>query len=153
MKHEHFGMDRDDCHWDEHSRKVNTYLPAKDKNFFHQTSHWYIYLELYEHFTHEKISNWRSVRVSNELGAIHPRTAKFSLLVAVITSTMIGFVVSMVLVIFRDQYPSLFVGDEDVIILVKELTPILALSIVINNVQPVLSGNLFISYLNLAQFG
>ncbi|KFK32791.1 hypothetical protein AALP_AA6G288700 [Arabis alpina] len=81
-----------------------------------------------------------SVRVSNELGAIHPRTAKFSLLVAVITSTMIGFVVSMVLVIFTDQYPSLFVGDEEVIILVKELTPILAHSIVINNVQPVLSG-------------
>ncbi|KFK33585.1 hypothetical protein AALP_AA5G032800 [Arabis alpina] len=81
-----------------------------------------------------------SVRVSNELGAIHPRTAKFSLLVAVITSTMIGFIVSMVLVIFRDQYPSLFVADEEVIILVKELTPILALSIVINNVQPVLSG-------------
>ncbi|CAN6876086.1 unnamed protein product, partial [Brassica oleracea var. botrytis] len=81
-----------------------------------------------------------SVRVSNELGANHPRTAKFSLVVAVITSTLIGVVVSTVLLIFRNRYPSLFVGDEDVIILVKELTPILALSIVISNVQPVLSG-------------
>lgn len=83
------------------------------------------------------------MRVSNELGAHHPRTAKFSLLVAVITSTMIGIVVASALLIFRDQYPSLFVGDEEVIMLVKELTPILALSIVINNVQPVLSGNIF----------
>ncbi|KAF3592845.1 hypothetical protein DY000_02025331 [Brassica cretica] len=82
-----------------------------------------------------------SVRVSNELGANHPRTAKFSLVVAVITSTLIGVIVSTVLLIFRNHYPSLFVGDEEVIILVKELTPILALSIVINNVQPVLSGN------------
>ncbi|CAL9224498.1 unnamed protein product [Arabidopsis halleri] len=81
-----------------------------------------------------------SVRVSNELGAKHPRTAKFSLLVAVITSTVIGLAISIVLLIFRDQYPSFFVGDEEVIIVVKELTPILALSIVINNVQPVLSG-------------
>jgi len=85
--------------------------------------------------------------VSNELGAKHPRTAKFSLLVAVITSTVIGLAISIALLIFRDQYPSLFVGDEDVITVVKDLTPILAVSIVINNVQPVLSGtlNLFIS--------
>ncbi|EOA23848.1 hypothetical protein CARUB_v10017066mg [Capsella rubella] len=98
-----------------------------------------------------------SVRVSNELGANHPRTAKFSLLVAVITSTLIGFVVSMVLLIFRDQYPSLFVKDQKVIILVKELTPILALSIVINNAQPVLSGvavgagwQAVVAYVNIA---
>lgn len=84
------------------------------------------------------------MRVSNELGANHPRTAKFSLVVAVITSTLIGVIVSTVLLIFRNKYPSLFVGDEEVIILVKELTPILALSIVINNVQPVLSGNPFL---------
>ncbi|CAN6910743.1 unnamed protein product, partial [Brassica oleracea] len=62
-----------------------------------------------------------------------------------------------VLLIFRNQYPSLFVGDEDVIILVKELTPILALSIVISNVQPVLSGvavgagwQAVVAYVNIA---
>ena len=82
------------------------------------------------------------MRVSNELGAKHPRTAKFSLLVAVITSTVIGLAISIALLIFRDKYPSLFVGDEEVIIVVKDLTPILAVSIVINNVQPVLSGTL-----------
>ncbi|KAF5443095.1 hypothetical protein F2P56_035683 [Juglans regia] len=81
-----------------------------------------------------------SVRVSNELGAAHPRTAKFSLVVAVITSFLIGVVLSLILIITRNDYPSLFSSDTDVEDLVKELTPILALCIVINNVQPVLSG-------------
>ncbi|KAL1317121.1 hypothetical protein HN51_069214 [Arachis hypogaea] len=81
-----------------------------------------------------------SVRVSNELGARHPRTAKFAIAVAVITTLMVSFVLSMVLVIFRKEYPSLFTTDEDVKELVIELTPMLALCIIINNVQPVLSG-------------
>ncbi|XLU57013.1 hypothetical protein S245_051661, partial [Arachis hypogaea] len=81
-----------------------------------------------------------SVRVSNELGAGHPRTAKFAVAVAVISSFAIALVLSMILVIFRKQYPSLFSTDEDVKELVIELTPMLALCIIINNVQPVLSG-------------
>ncbi|QHO11433.1 hypothetical protein HN873_051079 [Arachis hypogaea] len=81
-----------------------------------------------------------SVRVSNELGARRPRTAKFAIAVAVITTLMVSFVLSMVLVIFRKEYPSLFTTDEDVKELVIELTPMLALCIIINNVQPVLSG-------------
>lgn len=82
-----------------------------------------------------------SVRVSNELGAVHPRTAKFSLVVAVITSTLIGLLLALVLIISRDDYPSFFSNDVQVEDLVKELTPLLALCIIINNVQPVLSGN------------
>ncbi|KOM31704.1 hypothetical protein LR48_Vigan01g125900 [Vigna angularis] len=81
-----------------------------------------------------------SVRVSNELGASHPRTAKFSLLVAVITSTLIGVTLSLVLIIFRNEYPFLFSNDSAVREMVVELTPMLAICIVINNVQPVLSG-------------
>ncbi|XP_077227647.1 protein DETOXIFICATION 29-like [Tasmannia lanceolata] len=81
-----------------------------------------------------------SVRVSNELGAGHPKTAKFSVVVVVITSFMIGLLISLVLIIFRKQYPSLFTSSEEVIELVYELTPLLATSIIINNVQPVLSG-------------
>jgi MATE family multidrug resistance protein len=80
------------------------------------------------------------VRVSNELGAAHPRTAKFSLVVAVVTSFLIGLVLSLILILSRNEYPSLFSSDTSVESLVKELTPILALCIVINNVQPVLSG-------------
>ncbi|XP_030449778.1 protein DETOXIFICATION 29 isoform X1 [Syzygium oleosum] len=81
-----------------------------------------------------------SVRVSNELGAGHPRTAKFSLVVAVISSFMVGLVLSAILLATQNMYPSLFSSDTSVQALVKELTPVLALCIVINNVQPVLSG-------------
>lgn len=81
-----------------------------------------------------------SVRVSNELGAGHPRTAKFSLVVAVVTSFFIGVLLSLILIIFKNQYPSLFSSDSEVKALVKQLTPLLATCIVINNIQPVLSG-------------
>ncbi|KAK8529396.1 hypothetical protein V6N13_102318 [Hibiscus sabdariffa] len=81
-----------------------------------------------------------SVRVSNELGAGHPRAAKFALLAAVTSSFMIGVVISLALIIFRNDYPHLFSNDSQVQLLVIDLTPLLALCIVINNVQPVLSG-------------
>lgn len=81
-----------------------------------------------------------SVRVSNELGAGHPRAAKLSLVVAIISSFIIGLVCSMILLIFQNEYPYFFSNDTEVQDLVKELTPLLALCITINNVQPVLSG-------------
>ncbi|KAB2090820.1 hypothetical protein ES319_A03G148200v1 [Gossypium barbadense] len=80
-----------------------------------------------------------SVRVSNELGAGHPRTAKFSLLVAVSYSFMIGITIALILIIFRNHYPYLFSNDSQVQEMVIDLTPLLALCITINNVQPVLS--------------
>ncbi|GMN41535.1 hypothetical protein TIFTF001_010752 [Ficus carica] len=98
-----------------------------------------------------------SVRVSNELGAAHPRTAKFSLVVAVITSFLIAVVLSLVLIITRNKYPSFFSKDTDVKTLVRQLTPVLATCIVINDVQPVLSGvavgagwQSFVAYVNIA---
>lgn len=81
-----------------------------------------------------------SVRVSNELGAAHPRTAKFSVVVVVITSFSIGVLLSLILIITRRQYPSAFTNNNEVKKVVYALTPLLATSIVINNVQPVLSG-------------
>ncbi|OAY32527.1 hypothetical protein MANES_13G025200v8 [Manihot esculenta] len=81
-----------------------------------------------------------SVRISNELGAGHPRTAKFSLVVAVICSFIIGVSLALILILTTNQYPSLFSSDSQVRDLVIDLTPLLALCIVTNNVQPVLSG-------------
>ncbi|XP_059657870.1 protein DETOXIFICATION 29-like [Cornus florida] len=98
-----------------------------------------------------------SVRVSNELGAAHPRTAKFSVVVVVISSFVIGLILSLFLIIFRKQYPSLFSDNEEVEELVYDLTPVLAACIIINNVQPVLSGvaigagwQAFVAYVNIA---
>ncbi|XP_052203999.1 protein DETOXIFICATION 31-like [Diospyros lotus] len=69
-----------------------------------------------------------SVRVSNELGAGHPRTAKFSVVVVVVvlSSMVIGIVISLILIIFRKQYLALFADSAEVKELVYELAPTLA---------------------------
>ena len=82
------------------------------------------------------------MRVSNELGAAHPRTAKFSVVVAVITSFITGLLLGLILMVFQNQYPSIFSIDPQVKTLVKHLTPLLAFSIIVNNIQPTLSGKL-----------
>ncbi|XP_058005669.1 protein DETOXIFICATION 29-like isoform X1 [Hevea brasiliensis] len=98
-----------------------------------------------------------SVRVSNELGAGHPRTAKFSVVVAVISSLMIAAILALILILTRNKYPSFFSTDSQVKELVNDLTPVLALCIVINNIQPVLSGvaigagwQAIVAYVNIA---
>ncbi|CAI0463310.1 unnamed protein product [Linum tenue] len=63
-----------------------------------------------------------------------------ALSVAVISSFLTGLLISLILFIAKNGYPALFSSDTDVKALVKALTPLLALSIIINNVQPVLSG-------------
>ncbi|XP_070016100.1 protein DETOXIFICATION 29-like [Nicotiana sylvestris] len=98
-----------------------------------------------------------SVRVSNELGAAHPRTAKFSVVVVVVSSFLIGLLLSVFLLVFRRQYPTLFAESESVKHLVYELTPLLAFCIVVNNIQPSLSGvaigagwQALVAYVNIA---
>ncbi|KAL2559847.1 MATE efflux family protein [Forsythia ovata] len=98
-----------------------------------------------------------SVRVSNELGAAHPRTAKFSVVVVVISSFVIGLVLSLFLIIFRQQYPSWFSESTAVKKKVYELTPLLAFCIIVNNIQPALSGvaigagwQAIVAYVNIA---
>ncbi|XP_027153670.1 protein DETOXIFICATION 29-like [Coffea eugenioides] len=98
-----------------------------------------------------------SVRVSNELGAAHPRTAKFSVVVVVVSSFLLGVVLSAILLIFRQQYPSLFSNSDEVKSLVYELTPLLAFCIVLNTIQPALSGvaigagwQALVAYVNIA---
>ncbi|KAE8730200.1 pfkB-type carbohydrate kinase family protein [Hibiscus syriacus] len=98
-----------------------------------------------------------SVRVSNELGAGHPRTAKFSVVVATTSSFMIGVIISLILIIFRNDYPSFFSNDPQVHHRIIDLTPLLVLCIIVNNIQPVLSGmaigagwQAVVAYVNIA---
>ncbi|KAL6558684.1 Protein DETOXIFICATION 31 [Orobanche minor] len=81
-----------------------------------------------------------SVRVSNELGAAHPRAARLSVVVVVLTSIVIGLFFSLVIIIFRKQYPSLFTNSEETKKVVNGLTPLLAACLFTNNIQPALSG-------------
>ncbi|GFQ00830.1 protein transparent testa 12 [Phtheirospermum japonicum] len=98
-----------------------------------------------------------SVRVSNELGADHPRTAKFSVLVVVVSSFLIALLISMFLLMFQKQYPSWFSDSLAVKEIVYQLTPLLLFCIVVNNVQPALSGvaigagwQALVAYVNIA---
>uniref|UniRef100_A0A7N0ZSA3 Protein DETOXIFICATION n=1 Tax=Kalanchoe fedtschenkoi TaxID=63787 RepID=A0A7N0ZSA3_KALFE len=81
-----------------------------------------------------------SVRISNELGANHPRTAKFSVVVMILTSVVVGILLSLGLILTRNVYPSWFADSNEVKELVNELTPLLATCILINMIQPALSG-------------
>ncbi|KAG2717639.1 hypothetical protein I3760_03G185600 [Carya illinoinensis] len=81
-----------------------------------------------------------SVRVSNELGAGHPRVAKFSVLVVNGTSILISIVFTIIVLVFKVGLSKLFTTDTEVIEAVSELTPLLAISVFLNGIQPILSG-------------
>lgn len=81
-----------------------------------------------------------SVRVSNELGAGHPKAAKFSVAVAVSTSAAVGVVFTAVVLIARVHLPRLFTGVPEVERETAKLAYLLAPTILLNSIQPVLSG-------------
>ncbi|KAF8663829.1 hypothetical protein HU200_055163 [Digitaria exilis] len=81
-----------------------------------------------------------SVRVSNELGANHPKAAKFSVVVATTTSAAIGLIFTAVTLAARKQMPRLFTDDGAVIKETAKLGYLLAATIFLNSIQPVLSG-------------
>ncbi|XP_062213357.1 protein DETOXIFICATION 33-like [Phragmites australis] len=81
-----------------------------------------------------------SVRVSNELGANRPKAAKFSVIMAVSTSGFIGAIFMAVFLIWRTELPRFFSEDYEVLSEAAKLGYLLAGSIFLNSIQPVLSG-------------
>lgn len=81
-----------------------------------------------------------SVRVGNELGAGHAQVAKFSVLVVNGTSILISIIFSIIVLTFRIGLSKLFTSDFEVIEAVSNLTPLLAISVFLNGIQPILSG-------------
>lgn len=82
-----------------------------------------------------------SVRVSNELGAGNARAAKFSVLVVSTATVLIGVVLMAVVLATRDVFPYLFTNSEAVAKETTRLSVLLALTVLLNGLQPVLSGN------------
>ncbi|CAA3006161.1 DETOXIFICATION 33-like [Olea europaea subsp. europaea] len=81
-----------------------------------------------------------SVRVSNELGANHPKTAKFSVVVAVVTSTLFGIFFLVAILATRSYFPRLFSDKQEVIKETSRLGYFLAATIFLNSILPVLHG-------------
>uniref|UniRef100_A0A0D9XWF9 Protein DETOXIFICATION n=1 Tax=Leersia perrieri TaxID=77586 RepID=A0A0D9XWF9_9ORYZ len=80
------------------------------------------------------------VRVANELGAGSARRAKFSIFNVVTTSFLIGCVLFVIFLICRGSLAYIFTESKAVADAVADLSPLLAFSILLNSVQPVLSG-------------
>ncbi|XAR52823.1 hypothetical protein NMG60_11021112 [Bertholletia excelsa] len=100
-----------------------------------------------------------SVRVSNELGAGHPMVAKFSVIVVTSTSILISIFFSAIVLGFKVGLSKLFTSDSEVIEAVSDLTPLLAISVFLNGIQPILSGvaigsgwQAVVAYINLATY-
>ena len=85
-----------------------------------------------------------SVRVSNELGRGSSKAAKFSIVMTVLTSFVIGFVLFLFFLFFRGRLAYIFTESEEVAKAVANLSPLLAVSILLNSVQPVLTGTLLV---------
>ena len=83
-----------------------------------------------------------SVRVSNELGAGRPKAAKFSIVVAVLTSLVVGITFTAVILATKHDFPKLFSDKPVVIKAASKLGYFLAATIFLNSILPVLHGKL-----------
>ncbi|CAI9782918.1 unnamed protein product [Fraxinus pennsylvanica] len=81
-----------------------------------------------------------SIRVSNELGSGKSKAAKFSIIVTVSTSLAIGLVLFVFFPFFHGHLAYIFTKSQEVAKAVAHLSPLQAFSILLNSVQPVLSG-------------
>ncbi|XWS41630.1 hypothetical protein CRYUN_Cryun17cG0098700 [Craigia yunnanensis] len=96
------------------------------------------------------------VRVANELGAGNGKGAKFATTVSVVTSVIIGIFFWMLIMIFHDKFALIFSTSEPVLNAVSKLSLLLAFTILLNSVQPILSGvavgsgwQSYVAYINL----
>ncbi|KAM7279572.1 hypothetical protein ACFE04_006706 [Oxalis oulophora] len=81
-----------------------------------------------------------SVRVSNELGKGNGEAAKFAVKVILCTNTMIGIIFCVLCLAFGREISYMFTSSEEVANYVSKLAYLLAISILLNSFQPVLSG-------------
>ncbi|KAI3859901.1 hypothetical protein MKX03_016536 [Papaver bracteatum] len=80
------------------------------------------------------------VRVSNELGAGNGKVAKFASIVSAITSLIIGIFFPIMILIFHEKLAIIFTSSDIVLQAVDNLALLLAFTILLNSIQPVLSG-------------
>ncbi|KAK3137026.1 hypothetical protein QOZ80_5BG0446690 [Eleusine coracana subsp. coracana] len=78
------------------------------------------------------------IRVGNELGAGHPKVARFSVIVVIMAS--IAFSVLVTLLVKRYPLSTLYTSSTIIIDAVISMMPLLAISIFLNGIQPILSG-------------
>ncbi|XP_031475307.1 protein DETOXIFICATION 40-like isoform X1 [Nymphaea colorata] len=97
-----------------------------------------------------------SVRVGNELGAGHPKAASFSVVLVVLVSLVVSAISAAIVLALRNVISYAFTEGETVAAAVSDLCPLLALTLFLNGIQPVLSGvavgcgwQAFVAYVNV----
>ncbi|KAL0339871.1 UNVERIFIED_CONTAM: protein DETOXIFICATION 24 [Sesamum radiatum] len=80
------------------------------------------------------------VRVANELGRGDAKATKFSIKVLMATSVIIGLFFWILCLAFGNKLGYLFTNEEEVAQTVSDLSLLLAFSVLLNGIYPVLSG-------------
>ncbi|KAK3230982.1 hypothetical protein Dsin_002863 [Dipteronia sinensis] len=96
------------------------------------------------------------VRVANELGAGNGKAARFATIVSVVQSTVVGLIFCILIMILKEKVALIFTSSEDVLQEVDALSYLLAATVLLNSIQPVLSGvavgsgwQAMVAYINL----
>ncbi|XP_068314616.1 protein DETOXIFICATION 34-like [Pyrus communis] len=97
-----------------------------------------------------------SVRVSNELGSAHPRAAKYSVIITILESLLIGMIFALVILAAKDHFAIIFTESKEMQQAVSRLAFLLSVTMLLNSVQPVISGvavgggwQALVAYINL----
>lgn len=85
------------------------------------------------------------VRIANELGAGNGKAARFAAIVSVFYSILIGLFFCILILIARDKIAYIFTSSSDVVQAVDSMSYLLGVTILLNSVQPVLSGEYLLS--------
>ncbi|XP_062210159.1 protein DETOXIFICATION 27-like [Phragmites australis] len=80
------------------------------------------------------------VRVANELGAGNGKGARFATIVSSMTSLVIGLFFWVLIMGLHDKFALIFTSSSVVLDAVDNLSILLAFTILLNSIQPVLSG-------------
>ncbi|KAI4350976.1 hypothetical protein L6164_005377 [Bauhinia variegata] len=81
-----------------------------------------------------------SVRVSNELGAAHPRAARLAACVVLVMAIIEGILVGAAMILIRSVWGYAYSNEVEVVRYVAIMLPILAVSNFLDGIQTVLSG-------------
>lgn len=78
--------------------------------------------------------------MGNELGAGNPKSAAFSAATVTTFSFITSTVLAAIVLLLRDKISYIFTEGETVAHAVSDLCPLLATTLVLSGIQPVLSG-------------
>jgi len=81
-----------------------------------------------------------SVRVSNTLGMSHPRASKYSFLVAMSQSLLLGIIFVTVIFLSKEKFAFIFTNSDDMIHAASELAYLLGITMIINSISQTISG-------------